>query len=167
MTILYGTRGGLRATGSQRWSRANLPGSPVDNDRFGAALASADFDGDGYDDLVVGVPWDDIETPGDDLGSIEVLYGGPEGLEAVRATTFDRTATGATGPPSGFFGAAIAAGDLDGDGYADVAIGAPNGSSGGVGDVGILYGGPQGLATEGSQSWSQASPGVAGDPQPG
>jgi hypothetical protein len=164
VTVLYGTRGGLRATGSERWSRANLPGSPVDNDRFGAALASADFDGDGYDDLVIGVPWDDIERSGDDLGSIEVMYGGPGGLEAGRATLFDRTATGAVGNPSAFFGAALAAGDFDGDSYADVAIGAPNGNSGGVGDVGILYGGPLGLVSDGSQSWSQASPGVAGDP---
>ena len=147
VTILYGTRGGLRATGSQRWSRANLPGLPANGDRFGAALEAADFDGDGYDDLVVGVPSDDIETSGDDLGSIEVLYGGPAGLEAGRAAIFDRASTGATGARSTFFGAALAAGDFDGDSYSDVAIGAPNGNSGGVGDVGILRGSPLGPAS--------------------
>ncbi|HEY6570552.1 MAG TPA: hypothetical protein VIZ22_09690 [Candidatus Limnocylindrales bacterium] len=162
VTILYGTKRGLRATGSQRWSRANLPGSPASGDQFGAAVAAADFDGDGYDDLVVGVPADDIAADGDDLGSIEVLYGGPAGLEAGRATNFDRSYLGATERLSGFFGRALAAGDLDGDGYADIAIGAPLGNTG-VDDVGILYGGPLGLTTEGSQSWSQASPGVAGD----
>ncbi len=162
VTILYGTRGGLRATGSQRWSRANLPGLPADGDRFGAGLEAADFDGDGYDDLVVGVPSDDLERAGDDRGSIEVLYGGPEGLQAGRAVTFDHSTTGSITQPSGFFGAAMAAGDLDGDGYADLAIGAPLGNSG---DVGILYGGPSGLTDDGSQSWSQASPGVPGDPE--
>ena len=163
VTVLYGAKRGLRATGSQRWSRANLPGSPADRDEFGAALAAADFDGDGYDDLVVGVPGDDIAADGDDLGSIEVLYGGPGGLGAGRATNFDRSYLGPTPRLSGFFGRALAAGDLDGDGYADIAIGAPLGNSG-IDDVGVLYGGPLGLTTDGSQAWSQASPGVAGNP---
>ncbi len=67
VTILYGTSGGLRAGRSQRWDRSNLPGSPAKGDRLGAALAAADWDGDGYDDLVIGVPWADIEMTGDDL----------------------------------------------------------------------------------------------------
>ena len=61
------------------------------------------------------------------------------------------------------FGDALAAGDFDGDGAADLAIGAPGENVGHVaGVVHVLYGSGAGLAAAGSQLWSQDSPGIAG-----
>ena len=68
-----------------------------------------------------------------------------------------------------FFGASVAAGDFNADGYADLAIGVPN-EGVGVGDVTdfsscygivhVLYGGAFGLSAAGNQVWSQDSPGI-------
>ena len=58
--------------------------------------------------------------------------------------------------------------DFNGDGAADLAIGAPGEGLGpgqaGAGVVHVLYGSTGGLTAAGSQLWSQDSPGVAGAP---
>jgi FG-GAP repeat len=60
-----------------------------------------------------------------------------------------------------------AAGDFNGDGAADLAIGAPR-ENGFRGVVHVLYGAsPGGLSAAGSQLWSQDSPGIAGGAEPG
>ena len=51
--------------------------------------------------------------------------------------------------------------DFNGDGAADLAIGAP-GENNEAGVVHVLYGSPGGLTASGSQLWSQDSPGIAG-----
>jgi hypothetical protein len=56
--------------------------------------------------------------------------------------------------------------DFNGDGAADLAIGAP-GENNSAGAVHVLYGSaPTGLTATGSQLWSQNSPGIAGDTEP-
>src|SRR5437899_991792 len=53
----------------------------------------------------------------------------------------------------------VAVGDFNGDGFADLAIGAP-GEDGGAGIVHILYGSSDGLTSDHSQFWRQGSPGI-------
>jgi hypothetical protein len=68
-----------------------------------------------------------------------------------------------------YFGSAVAAGDLSGDGYDDLAVGAWQESLGGdvgaSGAVTVLYGSAAGLTGQGSQQWSQASPGIKDAPE--
>ncbi|WP_049566480.1 FG-GAP and VCBS repeat-containing protein [Nonomuraea sp. SBT364] len=68
--VLYGTRYGLRGARSEMWTQRLLKGTPRYYDRFGASLAAADFDGDGDDELAVGVPGEN---------AVQVLAGAPRG----------------------------------------------------------------------------------------
>src|SRR4029079_5651981 len=64
-----------------------------------------------------------------------------------------------------FFGGALAAGDVDGDGRADLAVGASNETINkrfGAGAVTVFSGASAGLTTSGIAQWHQDSPGVPG-----
>lgn len=94
------------------------------NAQFGAAVGAAgDANGDGYADVIVGAPFfgeEGVEDEQKDEGASWVFYGSPLGLlqsQSQRAEG-DKAETE--------FGAAVdTAGDLDGDGYADLIVGAP------------------------------------------
>ena len=125
---------------------------PKAGDLFGDALASADFNRDGFADLAVGVPADRV---GDVrfAGAINVLYGSAHGLTADGDAWFTQADIGEIPERAEEFGSALAAGDLDGDGYPDLAIGAPREGVGGVGKAGmvhVLFGGAGGLGSVGA-----------------
>lgn len=104
--------------------------------RFGFVAESAgDLNGDGYADLAIGAPLDVAAA-----GSVTVVYGSSRGIDALAPRT---TVVGSVAAEE--FGAELsAAGDLNGDGYGDLAVGAPLGASR-SGRVSVLYGGPTGL----------------------
>jgi hypothetical protein len=89
---------------------------PHSNSSFGSSVSCAgDLNGDGYDDIVVGAPDYGYE------GTVYVWYGGPSGPVFGAANW---TATGSR--VGSHFGYAVSgAGDLNGDGYADLVVGAP------------------------------------------
>ncbi|MEW5867799.1 MAG: hypothetical protein AB1894_00875 [Chloroflexota bacterium] len=166
---LHGASGGLTSAGNFSWDRADPGMGTIDIDElFGYAVASADFNRDGYADLAVGVPGQDIEIPilGEQgsAGAVHILYGGPASLSTVGSAVWHLGNIGnpGIGPwENDHFGRALAAGDFDGDGYADLAIGVP-GLSWGGGAVQILYGSPGGLNATRVQFWHQNIGGVEG-----
>lgn len=86
--VLYGDGGALSLENDDFWHQDSpgIKGVRSEKDDFGSALASGDFDGDGFDDLAIGVPGDNVAN-GDgtvtaDCGSISVIYGSPYGLTA-------------------------------------------------------------------------------------
>lgn len=90
-----------------------IPGGGEENDQFGAALASADLNRDGYADLVVGNPTE--EAGRTRVGSVTLVWGSAKGLEG--GTALPRKATNGYGT----FGADLATGDFTGDGRPDIA----------------------------------------------
>jgi len=120
------------------------------DDWFGSSVAGAgDVDGDGFSDVIVGASGTDttVQGRGEDLGVAHIFRGGPLGVDPMAMVSlgigqenFDQ------------FGYAVSsAGDLNGDGYGDIAIGSPGadraGDSTGVdrGAVHIYLGSPEGI----------------------
>jgi hypothetical protein len=113
----------------------NTGGGPTlaDNDFFGSSLASlGDLDGDGISDLAAGARLDD--TGGSDRGAVHVLFMNGDGT--AKAT--QKIASGTGGGPvlvdGDSFGVdAASLGDLDGDGVTDLAVGAYQDDTSGLG----------------------------------
>ena len=164
VNVIYGAAsGGLDETGNQFWNQdiAGVEGDAEETDRFGSALAAGDFDGDGYDDLAIGVPDEDIGTVVD-AGCVQVMYGTASGLTAVGDEIWDQGGGAETGDR---MGRAVAVGDFDNDGYDDLAVGIPYEDLGSIvsaGAVEIYYGSSGGLRTRLSNDfWHQDRSGVA------
>lgn len=87
-------------------------------DAFGYALAYGDMNGDGYGDLIVGAP-----DPTTNIGKAYVFQSsGSAGIASVGAASANAIITGEA---IGLLGNSVAAGDANGDGYDDVAVGSP------------------------------------------
>lgn len=150
---------------------AGILGAAEAGDRFGSSLACGDFDGDGFDDLAIGVPGEDVGTK-IDAGAVNIIYGSGDGLASADNQLFTQSTSLVKGIAVAFdqFGAALAAGDFDDDGYDDLAIGVPGEDAAvgvnpedrrAVGGVNVLYGSAAGMTTR-DDLWTQASPGIAG-----
>src|SRR5206468_7203763 len=87
VNVIYGSSKGLSATltkTNQIWTQnsGSVDDSAEVGDEFGASLAAGDFNGDGFDDLAVGVLFEDIGSI-IDAGAVNVIYGSSSGLSAT------------------------------------------------------------------------------------
>lgn len=176
VNVIYGSAAGLGSANNQLISQdqflpggADVPGVPEVYDQFGRTLAAGDFNGDGRDDLAVGVPDEDLEAI-EDAGAVHVFYGSANGLGATGAQLFTQDTPNITSAPEPYdaFGRGLAAGDFNGDGRDDLAIGSwGEGLSGDAiyqaGVVHILPGSAGGLTANGSQLYHQDSEGIKDD----
>lgn len=113
--ITYGTATGP-GTKVQIIDQASpgVPGANEWDDEFGAAMVGADFNKDGYADLAVGSPGEDVSGRSSQ-GAVTILWGSAAGLSGGTAIPNKHPQS------SGQFGSALAAGDFNGDGSPDLA----------------------------------------------
>lgn len=166
--VFYGTPLGLGLSDDQVWHQDSpgIPGSATAGDQFGTALTSGDFNGDGFADLAVGIPYKDIGALLD-TGSVQVLYGSATGLTATGSQLWNQnTGTVQEGSELGdHFGWALAAGDFDGDGFDSLAVGVPDEAVGAVASAGVVHvlqGSISGLSDLGNQMMVEDNPGIPG-----
>jgi hypothetical protein len=114
---------------------------------FGYSLAAGDFDHDGFFDLAIGLP-DAAVGAMSEAGMVVVMHGSRLGLVTIQFQVWrqDVTTVPDTAEALDSFGAALAAGDFNGDGRDDLAVGVPNetlDSAGGpiqlAGAVDVIY----------------------------
>lgn len=145
--VYYGSAAGLPAAPSVTLdSPAGEAGSG-----FGQSVALLDLDGDGFADLVVGAPA--VDNGSTDEGNAYVYRGGPTGLPATPTQVIDSP----TGQASAFFANELAAaGDVDGDGHADLVIGGLlfDGTAVDEGGAWVYLGGPAGASAAPIVSWT-------------
>lgn len=154
--VLYGSPGGIKRGSGEMWNqRKSRPGKAQTGDRLGSSLAAGDFDRDGRDDLLVGVPGEDV-TGKKDAGAVMVFYGTDAGLSEARATVWKQWGSLAgKHEPRDRLGAALSAGDFNGDGFDDAVFAATGEDVGDHRDAGmvhILFGAKNGLRTKGQQT---------------
>lgn len=126
------------------------------------ALAVGDFDGDGFADVATGGP---DESAG--VGGHVTVYKGDADVTLATSNTLTQDSTDMPGPAvaGDHFGHSLAAGDVDGDGKADLAVGVPYRtvtSQAKAGELIMLYGAADGLSGARSQAVSQDTAGVPG-----
>ena len=129
--LYLGSRSGLSTT----WTSVTYPGNSNGYDQDPVASAG-DVNGDGYADVVIGAP--NVQSG---TGAALLYMGGPGGMSTTPVTLSSAKADGS-------FGWSVSsAGDVNGDGYADVVVGSDT-TNNSAGAAFLFYGGPEGPTTE-------------------
>jgi FG-GAP repeat len=133
-------------------------------DRFGSTLAVGDLDGQGRDDLAIGIPAEDVGSA-QDAGAVAVLYGttSPAGLRPDGDQLWHQSSTDVedTAEAGDRFGSSLGVGRLDADASDDVAVGIPGedvAELANAGAVAVLYGAVGGISAARDQWWNQDTP---------
>ncbi|MFC8287481.1 FG-GAP and VCBS repeat-containing protein [Streptomyces cyaneofuscatus] len=152
--FLKGSTGGLVS------GPAKVVDGKKQHERLDAAVG--DFDRDGYGDIAVGNP-----VANDGRGRVTVWYGTSAG-PGKRSITLSQSTAGVAGASEAWdqFGSSLTAGDADGDGYADLAVGVPGervGAKANAGGAYLFRGGKGGLKGSRSAALGKSLPGVAGE----
>ncbi len=129
-----------------------------ESDRASRISFAGDVNGDGITDLIVGAPFND--EGGDDSGTAYLIFGGQDFASLASNGTIDLGTVGQPGGPAGLrftgdmvddsAGNSVAfAGDINGDGIADLIIGAYSVDGNGVdsGSAFVIFGGQDLAAT--------------------
>jgi FG-GAP-like repeat/FG-GAP repeat len=164
VTVLRGTKSGVTPTHAQSWSKASkgIPGTNVKDDRWGQSLATADFNGDGDTELVVGDP---------KTQQITVLPGSKSaGLTATGSEQLSPATPKVPGTinPDDDWSAQLAVGNFGWGSQADLAVADPEAAAD-RGAFVVFYGSQQheaGLGVKHVKQFTRSSPGLPGPAEP-
>ena len=137
------------------------------NSGFGTSLASADFNGDGFDDVAVGAPFEDIGNY-QNAGVVQIYYGGSTSFSDGPVFHQNTPGIGGVASAGELFGSSLATGDINADGFDDLIIGVPGEYRcwtrvcGSVGNINVIYGSANGLTSAGDHYFTQNSRGIGG-----
>ncbi|AVH57488.1 MULTISPECIES: FG-GAP and VCBS repeat-containing protein [Streptomyces] len=130
------------------------------------SLSIDDIDGDGRDDVAVSALYEDIGSA-ELAGSVTVFRGATTGLSTsgVKSFTQDTAGVPGTAEKTDQFGKAVRLADLNGDGHADLSIGA-DGENDADGSLWTLRGTSSGVTTTGAISFGPSSAGISASGHP-
>ncbi|MEU7471358.1 FG-GAP repeat protein [Streptomyces sp. NPDC044984] len=120
--VIYGTATGPNGRKQNiTQNSAGVPGANEWDDGFGNAMTAADFNRDGYPDLAVAAPGEDLGGHAD-AGAVHILRGSASGLTGSKSQFFDRASSGVPGDLEAgeSFGERLRLRDSDRDGHADL-----------------------------------------------
>ncbi|WP_405479566.1 FG-GAP and VCBS repeat-containing protein [Streptomyces sp. NBC_00009] len=120
----------------------------------------ADFNKDGYGDIAIGTP-----LYSGYKGRVSLWYGSSTGPGTSSRLTQSTSGVAGTPEADDWFGSSLSAGDVNGDGYQDLAVGAYGEEIDGkeyAGGVQVFKGRASGISGTGSQWFARNSPGVPG-----
>jgi hypothetical protein len=173
VVVLYGGPGGPRLDRQQVWDEgvANIPSDPAQFEGFGSAVAVGDVNGDTFDDLAIGAPSEVVS--GAFVGAVFVIHGTlGTGLTnpatgTLASVMFTQSSISSDPSESGdAFGASLATGLFNADGFKDLAIGVPRENIGTTNDAGlvhVIYGSSAGLSTQVRSVQNITQGGTVGD----
>ena len=120
ITILHGSINGLESKNAKWFNQGTrgVPGAAEAYDGFGSALSSGDFNNDGFTDLAIGIPKEDIDGK-EDKGGVTILYGSKNNITSKKSQWINDKVDGNE------FGSTLCCGDFSRDGISDLAIGKP------------------------------------------
>ncbi|MFE7332604.1 FG-GAP-like repeat-containing protein [Streptomyces sp. NPDC057565] len=152
ITYVPGSRSGPVGTRAKAFNQdsAGIPGVAENNDAFGESVQVADIDGDGYEDVSIGVPGEDFDGRSQ-AGSVVTLRGTAFGLTGTGAKSYSQDTTGVPGVAENNdrFGAAAKLVDTNADGRAELIVGAP-GENADAGSVWVFKSTSSGVTPTGS-----------------
>ncbi|MGW0584228.1 FG-GAP repeat protein, partial [Streptomyces sp. NPDC002920] len=163
IALRYGSDDGITELADElTQDTPGIPGTEEEGDNWGADLSVADTDGDGFADLAVGAPGEDIGTV-PDAGAVWVIRGQQRGWTPTGVRSFDQNSANVPGSAEAgaAFGAQVRLVDTDRDGRAELLAAAPGENT----DDGVAIAFPataSGVTASGSWLYGGGTFGVSG-----
>ncbi|WP_328907983.1 VCBS repeat-containing protein [Streptomyces sp. NBC_00234] len=163
VAVVYGGPQGQNTTLKPKWitqSTAGVPGADESGDDLGASAAVKDLDGDGYGEVVVGLPGEDVGTARD-AGGVLVFKGRASGITGADTKVIGQSTANVPGvdEKGDAFGGEVHIVTAAKGVPATLAVAAPEENTG-QGGVWLIKSSSSGPVTQGSIAFGEASLGL-------